>query len=169
LRERANRTPSPEDDAAVDELTVIRADLPRVVEEVARLREQHERHLRRSEALEDVRRRFKEHRFDAVASEFVNAALIQTLLSQLDSGALAAGDFWDALSKQQRFRNLSADPRFGSAGFPHGAGQGPWRLPGGVTTGRGRGSLPSTTGATAGFGTGGDFGRGGGFKSGGGF
>ena len=167
LRERANSTPSPEDDAAVDELTVIRTDLPRLVDEVARQRDLHEALRRRSEALEEARKRFKEYRFDAVASEFVNGALIQTLLAQLSSGALSVADFWDALTKQQRFRNLSADPRFGSAGFPRSAGPGPWRLPGGTATG-GSGGLPSG-GGFGGFGTGGGFGRGGGFKSGGGF
>ena len=38
LRERATRTPSAEDDAAVDALTAIRADLPRVTDEVQRYR-----------------------------------------------------------------------------------------------------------------------------------
>jgi hypothetical protein len=166
LRERANRTPGPEDDAAVDELTVIRADLPRVVEDVARQRELHESQRNRSEALEEVRKRFKEQRFDAVASEFVNAALLRTLLTQLVSGTLGVGDFWDALVKQQRFGSLSADPRFGSAGFPR-SGGGPWRLPGGAAPG-GKGVGPRS-GGFGGFGTGGGFGRGGGFKSGGGF
>jgi hypothetical protein len=167
LRERATRTPSPEDDAAVDELTVIRTDLPRVVDEVARQRELHESGRRRSEALEEVRKRFKEQRFDAVASEFVNAALVNTLLTQLASGTLGVADLWDALTKQQRFRNLSADPHFGSGGFPHGSEPGPWRIPGGITPG---GSAESSeSGGFGGFGTGGGFGSGGGFKTGGGF
>ena len=42
LRERATATPTPDDDAAVDQLTVVRADLPRVEEEAKRLLSLHE-------------------------------------------------------------------------------------------------------------------------------
>ncbi len=110
LRERANRTPNPEDDAAVDELTVIRADLPRVQDAATRYRKLHDQQRDRTVKLEDVRKRFKEHRFDAVTSEFMNSALIATLLNQLLMGSLGVPDLWDALSKQQRHRNLGADP-----------------------------------------------------------
>ena len=129
LRERANQTPSTDDDAAVDELTEIRADLPRIEEEAARYRTLHETHRERVAKLEEIRKRFKESRYDAVSSEFVNGALIATLLAQLLAGSLGVGDFWDALKKQQRYRQL-ADPRFGSGRFPRGGG-GPWRIPGG--------------------------------------
>jgi hypothetical protein len=165
LRERATKTATPEDDAAVDQLAAIRADLPRVEKEAARYRDAHDTQRDRAASLEDVRKRFKEHRFDAVSSEFVNGALIATLLGQLLSGALRAPDAWDALAKQQRYRNLVADPRFGSGGFPRGGG--PWRGGGGFGGGFGGGRGGGGFGG-GGFGRGGGFG-GGGFKTGGGF
>ena len=157
LRERATRTNNPDDDAAVDELTVIRTETPRLEDEVVRFRALHETHRARTAKLEEIRKRFKEHRYDAVNSEFVNSALIATLLSQLLAGSLGVPDIWDALTKQQRYRKLSADPRFGSGRFPRGP------RPGGgfgKTGGFGKGG---------GFRTGGRIGRGGGFRTGGGF
>ena len=161
LRERASATPSKDDDAAVDELTEIRANLPRIEEEAARSRERHEANRDRIAKLEEIRKRFKESRYDAVSSEFVNGALIAALLTQLLAGSVGLGDFWDALRKQQRYRQL-ADPRFGSGRFPRGGG-GPWHNPGGWGGGGWGGG-----GGGGGFGKGGGFG-GGGFRSGGGF
>jgi hypothetical protein len=160
LRERATSTPTPDDDAAVDQLTVVRADLPRIEEEAKRSRVLHETNRERAVKLDEIRKRFKDARYDAVSSEFVNGALIAALLTQLLAGALGVGDAWDTLKKQQRYRQL-ADPRFGSGRFPRGGN--PW---GGGWGGGGFGG---------GFGGGGGFGRkgggfgGGGFKTGGGF
>jgi hypothetical protein len=174
LRDRANRTPTPEDDAAVDQLTEVRADLPRVEDEVARYRTLHDTHRERIVKLEEVRKRFKDARYDAVSSEFVNGALVATLLTQLLMGALGTSDIWDALKKQQRTRNLGADPRFGSGHFPRGGN--PWSggwgggWGGGGWGGGGRGGGFGKGGfGGGGFRTGGGFGRGGGFKTGGGF
>ena len=71
----------PDDDAAVDQLTEIRAHLPRIEEEAKRNRELHETNRDRAAKLEEIRKRFKESRYDAVSSEFVNGALIATLLT----------------------------------------------------------------------------------------
>jgi hypothetical protein len=168
LRERANKTPSKDDDAAVDELTAIRADLPRVEEEVTRYRAMHETQRERVAKLEEIRKRFKESRYDAVSSEFVNGALIATLLTQLLAGSIGVGDGWDALKKQQRHKQLGSDPRFGSGKFPRGGN--PWGggWGGGGHWGGGFGKRGGGFGG-GGFRTGGGFGRGGGFKTGGGF
>jgi hypothetical protein len=162
LRERASRTPTPEDDAAVDQLTVIRTELPRLQDEASRYRALHDAHGDRTEKLEEIRKRFKEQRFDAVSSEFVNGALIAALLGQLLSGTLGVPDIWDALTKQQRYRSLGVDPRFGSGRFPRFPGPGPWGG-GGFGGGPGGGGFGG-----GGFGSGGGFG-GGGFRTGGGF
>ena len=161
LRERANRTKSTDDDKAVDELTAIRVEIPRLEDEVARYKTLHETQRDRTAKLEELRKRFKEHRYDTVSSEFVNSALIATLLAQLLAGSLGVPDIWDALKKQQRFRKLGADPRFGSGRFP--GVPGPWHMPGGGFP-KGGGF-----GKGGGFRTGGGFGRGGGFRTGGGF
>jgi hypothetical protein len=164
LRERATQTQSPEDDAAIDQLAAIRAEMPRLEEEVARLSALHDAHRDRTGKLEEVRQRFKEQRYDAVTSEFVNGALIAALFSQLLAGTLAVPGLWDALSKQHRHRQLDADPGFGSGRFPRGPN--PWGgggFGGGFGGGRGGGGFGG-----GGFGRGGGFG-GGGFRKGGGF
>jgi hypothetical protein len=168
LRERATQTPSRDDDAAVDELTEIRANLPRIEEEAARSRALHETRRERIAKLDEIRKRFKESRYDAVSSEFVNGALIAALLTQLLGGSVGVGDFWDALKKQQRYRQL-ADPRFGSGRFPRGGG-GPWHHGGwgGGGFGGGGGRRGGGGFGGGGFRTGGGFG-GGGFKTGGKF
>ena len=158
LRDRANRTATADDDKAVDELTAVRAEIPRLEDEVTRYKGLHETHRDRTAKLEEIRKRFKEHRYDAVTSEFVNSALITTLLAQLLGGQLGVPDIWDAIAKQQRFRKLAADPLFGSGRFPRVPG--PWHMPGGFPKGGGWGK--------GGFGKGGGFG-GGGFRTGGGF
>jgi hypothetical protein len=169
LRERASRTPNPEDDAAVDELTVIRTDLPRLDDATARYRKLNELQRDRVTKLEELRNRFKEQRFDAVTSEFMNSALIATMLNQMLAGALGVPDLWDALTKQQRHRNLASDPQFGSGRFrgPRGP-RGPWGGWGGGGWGGGGGGGGGGGFGGGGFGRGGGFG-GGGFKSGGGF
>jgi len=170
LRERANTTPSGEDDAAVDELTVIRTELPRLEDAAVRYRTLHDTQAARATKLEDLRKRFKEKRFDAVSSEFVNGALIATLLGQLLSGSLGVPDIWDAITKQQRYRQLGSNPTFGSGGFPRIPGPGPWRMPGGGGGFPRGGGFPKGGGfGGGGFRSGGGFGRGGGFRSGGGF
>jgi hypothetical protein len=154
LRERASVTPTPDDDAAVDQLTEVRANLPRVEADAKRFLELHETQRERAAKLEEIRKRFKQSRYDSVSSEFVNGVLVATLLTQLLAGALAVGDAWDGIKKQHRNRLPHADPRFGSGRFPRGGN--PWG--GGWGGGFGGG----------GFGRGGGFG-GGGFRGGGGF
>ena len=166
LRERANRTATPDDDKAVDELTAIRVEIPRLEDEAARYKALHGTHRERTVKIEEVRKRFKEHRFDAVSSEFVNSALITTLLAQLLGGQLGVPDIWDAIAKQQRFRKLAADPLFGSGRFPRVPG--PWHMPGGFPKGPKGGGFRTGGGFGGGFRTGGGFG-GGGFRTGGKF
>jgi hypothetical protein len=176
LRERATLTPNPEDDAAVDELAAVRADLPRLTDEVAQYRALSGTNRERVAKLEDLSKRFKESRLDTPASEFVNSALIATLLTQLLAGSLGVPDVWDAITKQHRRRQL-ADPRFGSGRFPGGGnpwggGWGGGGLGGGWPKGGGFGKGGFGKGGGfggGGFRTGGGFGRGGGFKTGGGF
>ena len=106
----------------------------------------HETNRERAAKLEEIRKRFKESRYDAVSSEFVNGALIATLLTQLLAGALGVGDTWDALKKQQRYKQL-ADPRFGSGKFPRGGN--PWGGGGWGGGGNGAAAAGSARGAAA--------------------
>jgi hypothetical protein len=141
-----------------------------LTDEVARYRALSSANRDRIAKLEDLSKRFKDNRFDTPASEFVNSALIATLLTQLLAGSLGVPDVWDAITKQHRRRQL-ADPRFGSGRFPRGGG-GPWGGGGWPKGGGGFGGGGFGKGGGfggGGFRTGGGFGRGGGFKTGGGF
>jgi len=161
LRKRTARTPSPEDDALVDELEALEDEIERIEDERIRYRRLHQLQRERMLALEDVRKRFKRSRYDDLHSGFVNAALIAMLLDRFVGGSVGADEVWEAIRRQQRFRRIGANPTFGTGRFP----RGPWHMPGGG----GGWNFPRGGGfGGGGFGRGGGFG-GGGFKTGGGF
>ena len=171
LRERAARTRSPEDDALIDDLARLDDTIERLDDERERLRRLHEAERDRTRSLEELRRRFKQSRYDDVHSTFVNAALLALLLERFVGGSVGADEVWETIRRQQRFRRVAADPLFGTGRFPRGRFPGPWHIPGG----RGGWNFPGGGGfgrgggfGGGGFGRGGGFG-GGGFKTGGGF
>jgi hypothetical protein len=168
LRARAARTASAEDDALVDRLADLERELERLRIDISEYRRLLQAQRERLSRVEEVRRLFKESRYDDPHSMFEDGGLVATLLARLLVGAVAAKEVWDAIQRQQRYRHLGADPRFGSGRFPRLPGPGPWRMPGG--RGGGGWNLPKGGGfGGGGFRTGGGFGRGGGFKTGGGF
>ncbi|MBN1240567.1 MAG: hypothetical protein JXB36_18840 [Gammaproteobacteria bacterium] len=165
LRERAAGTKSPEDDALIDEIADVEDLIEGLTEELIQYRRLHQAQRERTLALEDVRRRFKLSRYDDVHSVFVNGALIALLLERFLGGSADADEVWKAIRRQQRFRRIGADPRFGTGRFPHAPFPPPWRMPGGG----GGWNFPKGGGfGGGGFGRGGGFG-GGGFGTGGGF
>ncbi len=164
LRERASRTPTPEDDAAVDQLTVIRTEMPRLQDEANRYRALHDAHSDRTDKLEELRKRFKEHRFDAdelrVRERRADrrAAWPAALGHARRAGHLGRAHETAALSQPRRRSAGSA-----AAASRRLRGPGPWGgggFGGGGPRGGGFGG--------GGFGSGGGFG-GGGFRTGGGF
>ncbi|HEX6999363.1 MAG TPA: hypothetical protein VF322_14585 [Gammaproteobacteria bacterium] len=164
LRSRAARTRSEEDDRLVEELEALEDERERLREELVQYRRLHQAQRERLLGLEDVRRRFKESRYDDVHSVFVNGAVIALVLQQFLGGAVGTNDVWEAIRKQQRYRRIGADPVFGTGRFPRAPFPSPWRMPGG-----GRWNFPRGGGfGGGGFGRGGGFG-GGGFRTGGGF
>ena len=164
LRELVARTRSREDDLLIEELEELEEQRGRHQQELIHYRRLHQAQRERTLALEDVRRRFKQSRYDDMHSVFVNAALIGALLDKFLGGSVSAGEVWEAIEQQQRYRGVGANPRFGTGGFPRSPFPPPWRMPGG-----GRWNFPKGGGfGGGGFGTGGGFG-GGGFRTGGGF
>ena len=163
LQERAARTLEREDDKLVRRLADLEHEADRIEQNLAEFRRLHEQESERLLKLEEVRRRFKEQRFDDPRSEFLDSALIVMVLKQFLTGAVSSGDVWDVIRRQQRNRRVHADPNFGTLRFPRAPKAGPWRMPKGGGFGRGGGF------GGGGFRTGGGFKGGGGFRSGGGF
>ena len=126
----------------------------------------HEAKLNRLQQLEEVRRRFKNRRFDDIRSGFGNEDLISTMLGQFLNGLINSGELWRVLERHQRHRDVGAWPDFGSGGlgFPNTRRRrSPWHSP------TSRGGVGSRS--TGGFRlprSGGSSSRGG-FKTGGGF
>jgi chromosome segregation ATPase len=170
LRIRAAGTKSPEDDLLIDDIEELEIEIERLKDALTQYRNLHKKQRERTLMLEDVRKRFKQSRYDDVHSVFVNAALIGVLLDRFVGGSAGAEEVWKAIRRAQRFRKIGADPRYGTGGFPRAPFPPPWRMPGGGGWNPPKGGGFGRGGGFGGggFGRGGGFG-GGGFKTGGGF
>ena len=160
LYEYARATATTEDDLLVRELDTGKDLAVQIREELAEHKRVRERHLDRLKELEEIRRRFKQQRYDSAHSGFGNAALVAMILNQFLQGTVTSGELWRTIKREQRYRRIESNPDFGSGGF--GRRQGTWHLPfprGGDMGG----------GLGGGVGRGGGFGGGGGFRTGGGF
>jgi hypothetical protein len=110
-------THSPTDDQLVLELQSLDDRLEDVAEDLTDLRGMHDAKLSRLKELEDVRRNFKNSRYDDVRSGFGNQALITSVLGQFLQGAVSGSDVWRAIKRNQRYRNVGSVPDFGSDGM----------------------------------------------------
>jgi len=149
LRDRAARTADPEDDVLVDELADVQDERKALEGSFAQQRALHANQLAHLHELEDVRRQFKSRQYDDVHSEFANSALLAAMFVQFLRGETSGNALWQTIEREQRYRRVQADPRFGSARY-RGPQSSPWRIPGG-----GQWRMPRRGG--------------GGFKTGGGF
>lgn len=162
LRDLATATSDRRDDGLVDELDTLRRADHRLVEDLADRRGVQATHLQRVKELEAVRRQFKRHRYDDLRSVFDNDDLIGELISEFLRGAIGGSGLWDAIRRQQRYRDVGgAWPDFGSGGMGRRRRQrSPWHWPGGAGGGfrlpRGGGSRGRTR-SRGGFRTGGGF------------
>lgn len=165
LAELAAQSPGAEDDALVRQLADLRAEHEDLREELKDYEAVRTQSVSRLHELENVRRRFKQHRFDDLRSSFGNDQLVRAVLQEFLQGAISGAGLWDTLRRQQRYRDVAgAWPDFGTGGFPTpgrrrrrtpGRGSG-WHWPGG----RGGGfRLPRSGGSRSrgGFRTGGGF------------
>jgi hypothetical protein len=165
LRAAALATPGPEDDAVVARLLDLERDREAAAAARSELTQLVTRDRERRADLEDVRRRFKERRYDQPGSTFPDRDLIGTLLTQLLSGAMTRDALWRVLERQNRYRPQRSDPTFGSGGFGRGS---PWGRGGSLPRGGfGSGGFGGTGRASGGFKPSGGAIRGGGFKTGG--
>lgn len=126
-------TPSHSDDALVRELIDLRQEQSLIREDIGDNKHLHTKHAARLKDLEDVRRRFKRHRFDDLRSSFGSESMIRMVLEEFLRGAVRGSGVWDTLKRQQRYRDVGgAWPDFGSGSLPRGRrGSSPWHWPGG--------------------------------------
>jgi hypothetical protein len=110
-------THSPTDDQLVLELQSLDDRLEDVADDLTNLRGMHEAKLSRLKELEDVRRNFKNSRYDDVRSGFGNQTFIASVLGQFLQGAVSGSDVWQAIKRNQRYRNVGSIPDFGSDGL----------------------------------------------------
>lgn len=110
-------THSPTDDELVVELQLVDDQLQDVQGDLADLRRLHANQLARFKEIEEVRRNFKNSRFDDVRSGFGNESLLAGILAQFVQGVVSGSDVWRTLKRHQRYRDIGSMPDFGSGGF----------------------------------------------------
>lgn len=176
LGNAAQQTRSTQDNHLVNELADLHEQHNDLEDELQDHRRLHEAKLSRLQQLEDVRRRFKNRRFDDLRSGFGNEGLIMAMLGQFLNGLINSGELWRVLERHQRHRDVGAWPDFGSGGLGDVMGdvlgglgnragrrqRSPWHFPtsrGGLRTGGGGFRLPRSGGSSSrgGFRTGGGF------------
>jgi hypothetical protein len=166
LRVLAAQTTSLDDDEAVARLIRIedeREDLDRDEDDAKALIEKYRRSL---EELEQVRRRFKQARYDAPDSRFPPGTgdLIGTMIGEILAGVLTSGDVWDHLRRGHRRAPRRTDYDFGGDDWAGG-----FRFPMPGRPGRSGGGVPTRPSRMPRQRSGRGGGRGGGFRTGGGF
>lgn len=150
LRRVAQATPGDQDDRAVAVIERSRGVRAQLVEQLESSRREHAGQMSTLQRVEELRRRFREERYDSGDSELDDLLDWDDMLGGVLRGVLEMTRAWERVQRHQRFRVPKS-----------------MRLPGGIFGG---GSSRSGGGGFGGgiFKGGGGFG-GGGFKSGGGF
>lgn len=164
LARLAQTTPTQEDDELVRELADLRQEETDLRADLREHQGTRNRVSSQVHELENLRRRFKQHRFDDLRSSFGNERLVRAVLQEFLKGAISGAGVWDTLRRQQRYRDVGgAWPDFGSGGFPapgrrrrSSGRRGGWHWPGGRSGGF---RLPKSGGSRSrgGFRTGGGF------------
>lgn len=169
LMRMAGSTLTPEDDAQVDELRELRQADDLLESELSQHRELLFEQQRRQQELEKVRKKFKQNRYDDLRSSFDKGDLLVMMMRQVLGGALRGGALWDAIRRQQQYRDVGgAWPDFGSGGVVRSgrratANRPTWHWPGNSRGGGHKGGfrLPSPPrhkkSSRGGFKTGGSF------------
>ena len=124
LRQIVNATRSADDDFMLDDLKRYQSQQEEIQEDINRLRAAHNTKLSRLRELEEVRRNFKQHRYDDTRSGFGNDALIGSILGQFLQGVVSGSEVWRVLQRNQRHRDVGAWPDFGSGHLGHGGSLG---------------------------------------------
>ena len=110
-------TPSPTDDQLVIELQNIENNLQDLQGDLSHVRLLHDKKTNKLKELGQVRRKFKDSRYDDVRSGFGNKAILASVLGEFLRGAVSGNDLWRTIKRNQRYRNVGSIPDFGSGGL----------------------------------------------------
>ena len=80
----------------------------------------HQRYKTRLHDLEEIRRRFKQYKYDASNSRFSDGDAIDVLLSEFVRGSISSDRVWAAIERGQKFIRYRNYPSRGGIGFPGG-------------------------------------------------
>ncbi|MBT8115585.1 MAG: hypothetical protein KJP04_09395, partial [Arenicella sp.] len=116
LQRYVRDTHSPTDDKLVMELLDVDEKLADVAQDLRAARSLHDAKMSKLKELEDIRRKFKNSRFDDVRSGFENKGLLTNAVTQFLAGLVSGADLWRVLQRNQRYRDVGALPDFGSGG-----------------------------------------------------
>lgn len=117
LRQAAQATPTPDDDAVIARLTAIDQEKAQLKDSLAQYQQMLKGYQQRLQELETVRRKFKSHRYDDMHSGFADGAMLGIMFNEFLGGLLNGDNLWRAIQRQQRTRRVRANPTFGSGGF----------------------------------------------------
>ncbi len=165
LMRLARKTATPGDDAVVGELEELRRQADRLDRELRNSRDLQRKHLDRIRELEDVRRDFKQARYDDLHSRFDNGDRIGRMIGEVIGGVAKSGALKDLLRRYQHYADAAGEwPDFGSGGMggrrrrPKKRPRPPsWHWPGSGPNGGGGFRLPKKRRGSGGFRTGGGF------------
>ncbi|WP_028320520.1 hypothetical protein [Desulfatiglans anilini] len=131
----AKMTPRPDDDMIVNRIRDLQEEEAKITAEIERVQAEARRSQGAFQELEELRRRFRQNRYDSGHSYFPGGFDLGALLGMLLRGAASGGDVWDRIQREQQFRKPRTPENFGGGlfrgGFRRGAG------PGGGSSGRG--------------------------------
>ena len=123
LHQEALKTPTPEDETIVKSLRDIEQTLVRREAEAEEVRKAAVDLARKRTELERSRDGFRSSGYDNPRGEFVNGAIIGSIITEILRGAMSGGSLDDALGKGYRRREPRAGGSFGGGlRFPRGGG-----------------------------------------------
>ncbi len=113
VRETASFT----DDKLLIELQQVDHRHDEVTADLADIRVLQDKKAGRLQDLEQVRRDFKDNRFDDVRSGFGNKHFLLSILGQFLQGIVNGDELWQVLRRNQRYQDVASLPDFGSGGL----------------------------------------------------
>ena len=129
-----NQTPSRDDDALAEQLVQLQEQQSELDAELVVQRSAYTKQLEQLKELEQVRRSFRQRRFDDRRSGFANGPMLASVLQGFLRGAVHGADLWNVYQRAQRHQDVGAWPDFGSGGLGQRRNPkrtGPWHWPGG--------------------------------------